>query len=155
MQGVVEAIHLTEKHAEPVKAVTEVNAVAGTGLEGDHRYQRAIEKPESVPARRHASFIEAEAIDALKLDCDIEFSAEESRRNICTRGIALNHLVGRKFRAGTALLRGAELCEPCDFMENLCGKKGVREALVHRGGLRAEILESGVIRVGDAIELCD
>ena len=77
-------------------------------------------------------------------------AAVETRRNVVTRGIALNHLVGKRFRVGEVLLQGIRLCEPCDHLESLT-RPGVRQALLHRGGLRAQILEGGVIRVGDPI----
>ena len=74
-----------------------------------------------------------------------------SRRNIVTKGVALNHLVGREFRVGEVTLRGIRLCEPCGHLEELT-QKGVMQALVHRGGLRAQILIDGTIRVGDTIQ---
>ena len=74
----------------------------------------------------------------------------ETRRNVVTRGVALNHLVGKRFRVGEVMLQGIRLCEPCEHLESLT-RPGVRAALVHRGGLRAQILEGGAIRVGDSI----
>jgi MOSC domain-containing protein YiiM len=67
-----------------------------------------------------------------------------------TRGVPLNHLVGREFTVGGVRLRGIKLCEPCAHMESL-SRPGARKALLHRGGLRAQILESGTIRAGDPI----
>ncbi|MFO3797519.1 MAG: MOSC domain-containing protein, partial [Anaerolineales bacterium] len=78
----------------------------------------------------------------------------ESRRNIATRGVALNHLVGRRFRLGEAVLLGIQLCEPCGYLEQKTGK-AVRAGLVHRGGLRARVLEGGLIRPGDTIQVLD
>jgi MOSC domain-containing protein YiiM len=73
-----------------------------------------------------------------------------TRRNIVTRGVPLKHLVGQQFRVGDVTLRGLRLCEPCAHLERL-SHPGVREALIHRGGLRAQILTDGTIRVGDSI----
>jgi MOSC domain-containing protein YiiM len=81
----------------------------------------------------------------------MRIDAIETRRNILTRGVALNHLVGREFRVGEALLRGITLCEPCNHLDELAGRE-VSPAFVHRGGLNAEVLEGGTVRVGDAIE---
>jgi MOSC domain-containing protein YiiM len=75
----------------------------------------------------------------------------QARRNIVTRGIALNHLVEQEFRIGDVVLRGTRLCEPCAHMEKLT-IKGTLRGLIHRGGLRAEIVKGGTIRVGDVIE---
>ena len=74
--------------------------------------------------------------------------AAEKRRD---RGVALNHLVGRRFRVGEVEVRGLRLCEPCAYMEHMSGRP-VRAGLVHRGGLRAEILTEGTIRVGDEVQ---
>src|ERR1700675_1139957 len=76
------------------------------------------------------------------------------RRNIVTRGIALNHLVGRDFRVGHTLLRGVRLCEPCEHLQSLT-REGVLKQMIHRGGLRANILVDGVISAGDAVIALD
>jgi MOSC domain-containing protein YiiM len=96
------------------------------------------------------TLIEIEAIEALQRDYRIEMDPGDSRRNIVTRGVPLNHLVGREFKIGAVTLRGTRLCEPCSHLEKL-SVKGVQRGLIHRGGLRAEILTSGMIRVGDQI----
>lgn len=148
MTGRVEAIHITEARKQPLRAVSEVRAIPNTGLEGD-RYAKRDGSFKPKPGR-DLTLIEAEALEALTRDYKVEFLAVESRRNVLTRGIALNHLVGREFQIGNVRVRGAGLCEPCTYLEGLTGKS-VREALVHRGGLRAEILSEGTIRVGDTI----
>ena len=78
----------------------------------------------------------------------------ESRRNITTRGVALNHLVGRTFRVGGAVFKGLRLCEPCGHLEQLTGRQ-VRPGLVHRGGLRSEIIETGLVSVGDQLNFIE
>jgi MOSC domain-containing protein YiiM len=91
-----------------------------------------------------------EAVEGLRRDYQIELDPAQSRRNIVTRGIALNHLVEQEFRVGDVVLRGTRLCEPCVHMEKLT-VKGALRGLIHRGGLRAEIVKGGTIRVGDRI----
>jgi MOSC domain-containing protein YiiM len=86
----------------------------------------------------------------MKRDYHVELDAGESRRNIVTQGISLNHLVDKEFRVGEVVLRGTRLCEPCAHMEKLT-VKGTLRGLIHRGGLRAEIVKGGTIRVGDSI----
>ena len=107
------------------------------------------------PARdeplQHISLIEAEAIEAIARDANVLVDAGATRRNITTRGVPLNHLVDRTFKVGAATVRGVELCEPCGHMEKLTGRPGICAALIHRGGLRAEIVDGGTVRVGDAI----
>ena len=84
-------------------------------------------------------------------DNEMQIAPGDARRNVVTRGVALNHLVGREFRVGGVRLRGVRLCEPCSHLEGLT-RPGVLDGLVHRGGLRAQILTEGEIRVGDPIE---
>jgi MOSC domain-containing protein YiiM len=135
-----------------MKPMNEVRAVAGKGLEGD-RYFNGIGTYSNNPGSgRDVTLIEIEAIEALQRDYDIEMKSGESRRNIVTRGVALNHLVGREFRVGEVTLRGIRLCEPCSHLEKL-SHKGVQRGLIHRGGLRAEIVTGGIIRIQDNINI--
>ena len=97
----------------------------------------------------NGTLIEAEAIESWAREYDVEMNPAESRRNLVTRGLPLNHLVGQEFLVGSARLRGLRLCEPCNHLETLT-RPGVRGGLVHRGGLRADIIEGGIIRTGDA-----
>lgn len=148
-QGTVESIHIAEKAQERARGVDSVNAIPGSGLEGD-RYalqQGTFSKPEP---DYELTFIEAEAIEALKRDYEIEVAPGDPRRNIVTRGVPLNHLVGREFRVGPVKIRGLRLCEPCAHLEGLVGKPVIK-GLRHRGGLRAQVLTSGTIRVGDVV----
>jgi MOSC domain-containing protein YiiM len=94
--------------------------------------------------------IEIEAIEGLKREYGVALEAALSRRNIVTRRVALNQLVEKSFCVGAAVLRGTRLCEPCSHMEKLT-VKGAMRGLIHRGGLRAEIVTGGAIRIGDQI----
>ncbi len=139
-----------------MQTVKEALAVAGKGLEGDRYFSRkgTYSKPgDDAKPQRQLTLIEAEAVDAAGRDYEVPAATSDIRRNVVTRGIALNHLVGKEFTVGAARLRGVKLCEPCEHMESLAAKPGIREALVHRGGLNAEILEGGPIRVGDAVRV--
>ena len=133
-----------------MRSVSEVRAIPGRGLESDRYFSKTGTYSGKEGADRQVTLIETEALDALQRDYRIALDAKESRRNIATRGVALNHLVGRRFQVGEVALRGLRLCEPCSYMERMAGQP-VRVGLVHRGGLRAEILTGGTIRVGDAI----
>ena len=141
--GVVVAIHIGPKRLEPMMAVAEVKAVAGAGLEGDRYAREQGSFSEKLP-NNQVTLIESEALEAAERDYQLEVSAAESRRNILTSGVALNHLVGREFLIGSVRLRGLKLCEPCGHLKKLTNKEVIR-ALKHRGGLRAEILEGGLI----------
>lgn len=133
-------------------SVASVNARAGQGLEGDRYYHRVGTFSAQPGTGREVTLIELEAIEALKRDYQIELDAGLARRNLVTRGIALNHLVDREFKIGAVKLRGTRLCEPCSHLESLT-RKGAMRALIHRGGLRADILAGGTIRVGDEISV--
>ncbi|WP_425499677.1 MOSC domain-containing protein [Halorarum halobium] len=159
--GTVERIFTAPEAEVEMTERSEVEAVARSGLRGD-RYFREIETGTFVTwepdEERHDGYdltlIEREAVDAIKRDADIELAPGEHRRNIVTRETALNHLVGKRFRVGDAICRGDRLCEPCGYLQDLIGKD-VLDALAHRGGLRADILESGVIHPSDKIEPLD
>jgi len=149
LTGIVESIYIAPAAKGPTHTVAEVAAIPGVGLEGD-RYalkQGTFFKPEP---DFELTLIEAEAIEALKRDYSVELAAGESRRNLVTRGVALNHLVGREFFIGEVRARGIRLCEPCDHLQRLTGKQLIK-GLRHRGGLRAQILTEGTIHAGDKI----
>ena len=131
-------------------AVDEVRAVAGKGLQGD-RYLNQTGKFSDRPGpARQLTLIELESLEALQRENATTLRPLESRRNIVTRGVPLNHLVDRRFRLGEVVARGIRLCEPCEYLEEITQKK-VISGLIHRGGLRAEILEGGTVRIGDSI----
>ena len=142
----VVAIYTAPEKHEPVVARDEVDAVAGKGLEGD-RYFNADGWDE---AKREITLVESEAIDAANRDYDLGLTAADMRRQIVTRGVALNHLVDREFTLGDVRCLGIKLNEPCNHLRKLAGKPLIKP-MIHRGGLRAQILEGGTIRVGDPI----
>ncbi len=148
-QGTLVAIQIAASPGAAVRAIPEATAVAGRGLEGDRKFV-ADSKPAGSEPGREITLIEREALDALEREYGVAIRPEESRRNLVTLGVALNHLVGRSFRVGDVELRGIRLCEPCGHLESLT-KPGVRKGLVHRGGLRAQILRGGTLRAGDSI----
>ena len=150
--GTVEAIHITDIATTPLRAVTEVAARAGVGLEGD-RYANAEGTFSTWPNDHEFTLIEAEAIEAAAQEYGLHLAPGESRRNVTTRGIALNPLVGKRFRVGEVLCEGTRLCEPCAHLEAVTGKGGLARILAGRGGLRALLLTDGVIRAGDPITL--
>ncbi|MEE8524629.1 MAG: DinB family protein, partial [Thermoanaerobaculia bacterium] len=150
--GRVEGIHVSSEKGGEMVAVDAVRAVAGEGLEGD-RYQLAagtFSKDEG--RRRQATLIEAEALEAAAREFGVELAAGESRRNITTRGVALLDLVGKEFTVGAVRMRGVKPSEPCGYLEKLTGKQ-LRQALKHRAGLKAEILDDGMIQVGDPVRV--
>jgi MOSC domain-containing protein YiiM len=148
--GVVVSLYVAAAAAAPMTAVEETRAVPGRGLEGDRYFSQVGTFSNKPGPSREVTLIEVEALEALKRDYQIELEPGDARRNIVTRGVPLNHLVGRDFQVGEVKLRGIRLCEPCSHLEQLT-RPGIKRALVHRGGLRAQVLTSGLIRVGDSV----
>ena len=142
-------IFIASRSSEPMQSVASVEAVAGKGLVGDRKF-RTTSHPKKNTPEREITLIESEAIEAVNRDYVLRLEPIETRRTILTSGIPLNHLVGREFSVGDVRLRGLMLCEPCKHVEKLT-RPGVMRALVHRGGLRAQILQGGTIRIGDPI----
>jgi MOSC domain-containing protein YiiM len=149
-EGTVVSINIAPTAGAPMQSVGEARAVPGHGLEGDryfaHQGTFVKQDPET-----ELTLIEVEAIEAMKTELDVDYGLSDSRRNIVTRGVPLNHLVNREFWIGEVKARGLKLCEPCGHLQRLSHEK-VLPGLVHRGGLRAEILTEGVIRIGEAIK---
>ena len=101
---------------------------------------------------REVTLVEAEQLDWLAAEHGIRLEPGATRRNLTTRGVRLNELVGRTFRVGGVRIEGVELCEPCAHMQELVGRPVLRP-LVHRAGLRARLLDDGDLSVGDPIEV--
>ncbi|MGH2549154.1 MAG: MOSC domain-containing protein [Thermomicrobiales bacterium] len=150
--GSVVSIYTTPEASAPMFARDSIRAVAGRGLEGDRYFSGAGFYSSTTGPLREISLIEEETLEALVRDHEMVVEPGETRRNIITRGVPLNHLVGRDFRVGTAVIRGVKLCEPCVHLVALTGKHGYLANLLHRGGLHAEIVADGEIRIGDGIE---
>ena len=151
-KGSVISIHITSATEQPMRSVEEVHAVPGRGLEGDRYFLDTGRFSKYFGPNYEVTFIERETIDALNREYqDLNLTAAESRRNIETWGVPLNHLVGRAFRIGDVVIYGRLLAEPCLYLAKLT-HHNVLAGLIHRGGLRAQILTEGIIRVGDPIE---
>ena len=148
--GTVELVALTAEAEGPMQEVHLAEAVQGRGLRGD-RYERGAGTFSNPGGRGYdLTLVEAEALEELA-DKGIVLAPAEARRNLVVRGIALDELIGRRFRVGEVECLGQRRCEPCSHLERMT-QPGVLRGLVHRGGLRADVLSSGEIRVGDRIE---
>src|SRR5688572_5274968 len=148
-RGRVEVVAIADRAEAPMQQVTTARAIPGRGLEGD-RYANGVGT--FTPRRGRGvgydlTLIEAEVLDELTLPDGHRLGYAEARRNIVTRGIDLNSLVGQRFRVGDVECIGRRLCEPCAHLEQLT-HRGVLRQLIHRGGLRADILTPGIITEG-------
>jgi MOSC domain-containing protein YiiM len=148
--SVVFSLYLASAAGAAMKSVAEV-CVGEKGLAGD-RYHAGLSSFSRWPGSgRAVSLIEQEAIDEILRETGIDLSEGQHRRNIVTRGVRLAELNGKTFQIGTAVLRGARLAAPCRYLERLVGP-GVFAAMKGRGGLRADVVQDGIVRPGDAIE---
>jgi hypothetical protein len=148
--GHVEGIFIAALAGELPHTVADVAAIAGRGLEGDRYFAGEGTFFEERKNGQDLTLIEAEAIEGLAREHGIELGPGESRRQVVTRGIGLNDLVGRKFTVGEVECVGRRLCDPCSHLQSLT-RPGVLKGLANRGGLRADVVRGGRIAVGDAV----
>jgi len=150
-EGDVIALYVAPTALEPMQPLQEAKFVEGRGIEGDRCYllNGAAPDDEEEPAYE-VTLIESEAIESLQYETKVPVSAEELRRNIVTRGFSVSHLVDREFQVGEVRLRGVSLYEPSPQLMEMVGHK-IAVSMMHRGGLVAQILSGGVVRVGDHI----
>jgi len=148
--GVLLAIHIAREASAPMVELDAARLVEGVGIEGD-RYATGSGTYSHKPhPDRQVTLIEMETLDALARDHGIDLPPHETRRNLTTAGVPLNHLVGREFRVGEVVLLGGRLNVPCQYLEDLLGKK-VFKPLINRSGLNCLVVRGGTIRPGDAI----
>jgi hypothetical protein len=154
--GAVHAIHIAPAQGTPVEARRSVVAEAGRGLRGD-RYcdgsgaftdrslgaagKSSVGGEATNRSGSDLTLIERRTLAAVERDHGVDLDSGVHRRNVTTVGVALNHLVGERFQVGDAICVGEELCEPCSYLEHQLEREGIREAPVHRGGLRARVVE--------------
>ena len=148
--GVVEALLTADSAEDTIRTHASVDLQAGRGIVGDRYFQGTGTFSASEKHGQQLTLIEAEALDSLRNE-GLDLTSADARRNVVTRGIDLNGLVGQEFQVGEARCIGRRLCEPCSHLQRLTGKALLR-AMVHRGGLRADIIGSGTVRVGDFVE---
>ena len=148
----IEEIYIAAESGGNQEKVEEVELVAGAGIVGDRNFGKDRWLGQNV------TFIEQEEIEAFNRDYGQNIASDSTRRNIITKNIRLNDLVGKEFSIGEAKFRGIELCEPCanlgELLQNdMISKKEVMKAFLHKGGLRADILSSGKISVRMKFEI--
>ena len=142
-------IGITKKNNQKLKIekVNNVEVVAGKGIKGDRNYHDNNE------ARIQITLIESESIDYFNQKFNTNFSYLDLRRNLVTKDIRLNDLIGKKLSIGQIDIRVHDLCRPCNYLQEILGKDNIIKEFLNRGGLRCEILFSGNIKVGDEIKV--
>jgi hypothetical protein len=150
--GLISHLHITSAAGQPMQAMPAIELVAGRGIAGD-RYMLGIEtgfysrKPEE---GRQITLFEEEALECIRRDHGVTMLPGEHRRNVTTRGVPLNHLVGRRFWLGECLLEATRLSTPCLHIEEILGKP-VFKPMLHRSGLNCRILLGGAAKLGDPV----
>ena len=148
MSKIIE-IGITKKNNQKLKIekVNNIELVAGKGIKGDRNYHDNNE------ARKQITLIESESIDYYNQKFNTNFSYLDLRRNLITKNIQLNELVGKKLSIGQIDIQVHDLCRPCNYLQEILGKDNIIKEFLRRGGLRCEILISGNIKVGDEIKI--
>lgn len=144
-------ILIAESPASPMTSRSEAYAIPGKGLEGD-RYFSGIGtfSPQPPKPDFELTLIEREKIEAFARESGLPFTALQARRNLVTEGVNLNDFVGKEFWVGEVRIRGIRLCEPCNYLARISYPETLK-GLVHKAGLRAQILSEGRVKVGDDV----
>lgn len=146
MNGKVVAICISPAAGEPMQHVQEVQAIAGQGLEGDRYCKGEGSYNKGAQGKRQVTLINGMFV------AQTPFLFNETRRNIIIDGVELMWLIGREFQIGVAKFRGVKYCDPCEVPSQLLGvRTSFKKTFFDRGGLIAEVIEGGLIKVGDAI----
>lgn len=151
----VAGLFITSDSALPMSIVEEVEAVAERGLVGDRYFEHRGKYSGKPGWGANVTLLEAEAIAAINAGHDVDFVGAMLRRNILTTGIRLDTLISRKFRCGEATLRGTKTLPPCMHLAHLLGRRDVLRFFAYCGGIGADVVVAGRIRLGDRIELLD
>ena len=140
---------LTDKNNQKIKEVKIINVIKNQGIEGD-RHLREFNDPFS-----QLTLIESENIDYYNLKYGLNIPYIDFRRNIVTKGIKLNELVGKKISIGDVRAEGIDLCRPCRHLNEILNQNNILKEFLRRGGLRCQILNSSKINLGDKIKILD
>ena len=153
--GTVVQLYIAPEAGAPMEAIGAVRAVPGRGLEGDRYFAGEGSFSRWPGPHREVTLIAEEGLAAMAEAVGVTLPPEASRRNVLVRGVPLNDLVGATFAVGGVRMQGLRLAQPCKYLARVSGVPEVLPGLIHRGGLRARILDEGVIRVGDAVRRLD
>ena len=138
---------ITRNNSHKIEEIEKIELLSGKGVVGDKHFQ------ENNNPRNQLTLIESENIDYYNKKFGVQIPYVNFRRNIITRGIELNKLVGKQFVVGEIKIRGNDLCRPCKYLQETLEQKDIIREFLQKGGLRCEILTSGIVKVGDAIKI--
>ena len=149
--GSVVGLYTVDRRSAPMKKVSHLKALAGLGIEGDRYLLGTGTYSKNPQPGRQVTLIQSEILEWLDDTLDITVHPEQSRRNVLTKGIEINELVGTEFRVGSVRLMAHRITQPCPYLEKLLDKPGLDKALWDKGGISCEILCDGIINVGDVV----
>ena len=140
---------ITANNNQPIKEVNSIEVLANKGIVGDRHFHDFNDPYNQL------SLIESENIDEYNIKFGLNIPYIDFRRNVITKGIKLNNLVGKKFQVGKVKLEGIDLCRPCKHLSEVLNQENIIKEFLRRGGLRCQILNSSKIEVGDKIKVLD
>lgn len=150
--GTIEHIYMASEASKPMVSRLEAEVIAGFGIEGDRYANKTGTYSKNPTPGRHVTLIEAEVIEDIAQRLGIPLAPHDTRRNVTTRGIELNPLVGKKIQLGAVVLDVIRFCDPCAYLQTLVGRP-VLKPLVDRAGIRCDVVTGGTIYVGDTITI--
>ena len=140
-------IGITSSNNKKIEEVSSIQVLANQGIVGD-RHFKEFNDPYC-----QLSLIESENIDYYNLKYGLNIRYVDFRRNIITKGINLNDLIGKKLLIGKVEVEGVDLCRPCKHLTEMLNQKNILKEFMRRGGLRCQILSSSQVNVGDKIQI--
>ena len=140
-------IGIAKSNDQSIKEVKQISLLAGKGILGDQHFHAYND------ARKQLTLIESENIDYYNKNFNLNIPYLNFRRNIVTKGIQLNDLVGKKLLIGEVELKGIDLCRPCKNLQKMLKQNNIIKEFLRKGGLRCEIINNGTINVGDLIKV--
>ena len=140
-------IGVTKNNNQAIQEVKEINLLAGKGIIGDRHFHEHSE------GRNQLTLIESENIDFYNEKFNLKIPYINFRRNIITKGIKLNDLIGKKLTIGKTEVKGVDLCRPCKSLQKNLGQDNIIKEFLRKGGLRCEILTSADVKVDDEIKV--
>ena len=137
---------IAKNSKQEIQEVDKIEILSGKGIIGDRHFQEDNE------AKNQITLIESENIDYFNNKFNIQILYTDFRRNIITKGIKLNELINKQLMIGETKIMGKKLCRPCKHLQEMLDHKEIIKEFIQKGGLRCEILVSGIIKVGDEIK---
>jgi hypothetical protein len=155
MSGKIAKLLISKDTQSDMLNVNQIVLEVGKGIFGDRYYNQegTFSNKGEIEPDRDVTLIEIEKIDALNKEYDLNITAEDFRRNIVVSNCDLNSLVGKEFQIGEVVLKGLRLCEPCKYLSNKLDNEKVLSQMVHKAGLRAQIIKGGSIDLNSQVEV--